>query len=426
MSSPNPPRNRRRSLALGAAGLALAGAALAPAPASAGPAGTGEPLDETLARIHEAGIPGVYGATRDGGQRWHGASGVADTSTGRPTQPQMRHRIGSVTKTFTAVGLLQQAERGTVDLDAPVAGYLPGLLPDDLGQAVTVRMLLNHTSGIGDYVLLAFPSLLEGTGDSLEEHRFREITREELVALGLQAPRTGEPGERHSYSNTNYVIAGLLLEEVTGTDAQDYLTEHVIRPAGLRHTYFPDGPRLRGPHAKMYEGLHGLLDPPRDFSVYHMSWAAEAGALVSTMDDLNTFYAALFSGELISDASLAEMMTTVPVEDATGQIVGAYGLGLYPLQLPCGTFWGHDGAVWGAGTYAFSSPDGERQASLGLTRMKYQEVTEDGELVPHPADQAASIHLVVALCGEDALSPARAATAPPVLPTPSALPAATR
>ncbi|MFI8087156.1 serine hydrolase domain-containing protein [Streptomyces sp. NPDC086080] len=375
----------------------LTTAAVLTAPAHAGPPESTSldraELRDALDAVHEAGMYGVFSSVRDGGERWTGAAGVADVDTGRPVTPGMRQRVGSISKTFTAVGLLQQAERGRIRLDAPVSDYLPDLIPGERGRQITVRMLLNHTSGIGDYVAGAFPSLLQGSTASLDEERFRSVHPRELVRLGLTAPATGSPGSvPGTYSNTNYVIAGLLLEKVTGQKAHTYLTRHVIDRAGLRHTYLPRTPFLRGPHPRMYESFFGLIDPPRDYSVYDMSWAYTAGAVVSTTDDLNRFYRALLGGKLVGEASLDEMTRTVPVSGLD------YGLGIYALDLPCGRFWGHDGAVFGAGTVALSSRDGKRQMAVAQNLMKYQEIGEDGVPLPHPIDHAFAAYVVGALC----------------------------
>lgn len=386
------------------------GATLLTAPAvptaSAGTASsTAESLDRaalrtTLGAVHEAGMYGSYSSVRQKAERWTGASGLADVDTGRPVRPGMRHRVGSISKTFTAVAVLQQVERGRIRLDASVGAYLPELVEGERGRDVTVRMLLNHTSGIGDYILGAFPSLADNSAASLDEERFRSIRPEELVRLGLAAPATGRPGELPgSYSNTNYVIAGLLLEKVTGQDAGSYITRNVINRAGLRATSYPRTPYIRGPHSRMYESFHGLIDPPRDYSVYDMSWASTAGSVVSTTDDLNRFYRALLTGGLIGPAALEEMLRTVPV--ASGPALIDYGLGIYVLDLPgCGRFWGHDGAVFGAGTIALSSRDGKRQLAMGWNLTKYQRLNEDGTaLEPSPVDDAIAEHIVQALCG---------------------------
>ncbi|MFF7795212.1 serine hydrolase [Streptomyces sp. NPDC007991] len=374
------------------------------APAHAGPAAPpagpvdGTSLDRTALRdsleaIHEAGMYGVFSSVRDGGRRWTGASGVADVETGRPVTPGMRHRVGSISKTFTSVALLQQVERGRLRLDAPVGDYLPDLIPGERGRQITVRMLLNHTSHIGDYIVGAFPSLAKGSTASLDEERFRSVRPGELVRLGLAAPATGRPGELPgSYSNTNYVIAGLLLEKITGQDAEKHITRNVIDRAGLRHTSFPRTPYIKGPHPRMYESWYGLIDPPRDYSVYDMSWAYTAGAVVSTTDDLNRFYRALLGGKLIGKAALDEMTRTVPVSGFD------YGLGIYAQELPCGRFWGHDGAVFGAGMTALSSRDGKRQVALAQNLMKYQSLDENGRPKAHAIDYALYTYVVRALC----------------------------
>ncbi|MER5643458.1 serine hydrolase domain-containing protein [Streptosporangium sp. NPDC002524] len=375
-----------------------------------------EALRRSLAAMHEAGMYGTYSAVRDGGAKWLGAAGVADVRTRRPVHSRMVHRVGSITKTFTAVAILQQVERGRVELDAPVARYLPGLLPDDLGQRTTVRMLLNHTSGIGDYIAGAFPSLLEASPRSLDEHRFRRISPRELVRLALEAPRTGEPGQGWSYSNANYVIAGLLLEKVTGTGAEAYITRHVIQRAGLRDTSFPRTPVIPGPHSKAYEALYGYADPPRDYSVYDMSWAGTAGAVVATMEDLNRFYRELLGGRLLAPAQLDQMRTTVPVTDAEGNVIMNYGLGIYAQDLPCGRFWGHDGGVFGMGSISLSGEDGRRQLSLGFNLMKYQSIDENGNIQPHAIDYAMVSYFMQALCGPSAAT-AKSSRPPVLLPT---------
>ncbi|XRQ05582.1 serine hydrolase domain-containing protein [Actinomadura welshii] len=407
-----------RAARLVAAGAAAAlAAALAQVPATAAPDGTGHgsaprvthtpaagPFDPaklraTLDATHEAGMHGLYSSVRDGDTGWDGAAGVADIRTRRPVTPNMRQRAGSITKTFVATAILQQVEKGRIELDAPVSRYLPGLVPGELGDQVTVRMLLNHTSGIGDYVASAFPSLNDLSPESLDAHRFRKVPPEQLVQWGLAAPSTGLPGERWSYSNTNYIIAGLLLEEVTGARAEKYIQRHVIAEAGLTDTYFPSSPWVFGPHPRMYESLYQHVDPPRDYSTYDMSWAWTAGALVSTTRDLNRFYRRLLTGKLIGAEALVQMKRAVAVKDAEGNFLMNYGLGLYALSLPCGTFWGHDGAVFGAATQSLSAEDGSRQMSVALNLTKYQQLDARGIPVPHPIDNALGAYVVEALCG---------------------------
>ncbi|WP_329105860.1 serine hydrolase domain-containing protein [Streptomyces sp. NBC_01439] len=405
------PRLRRAASATAVALALLAG--LAPAASAAvqeTPSAYGQDAGRRLDRpqlqaglnaIHEADIYGVYSGVRDGRERFDGAAGLADIATGRKVRPDLRHRVGSVTKTFTAVAVLQQSAKGRVDLDRPVGDYVPELLPGERGRKVTVRMLLNHTSGIYDYVGDAFPSLLKGTTESLDEHRYRTIKPAELIGYGVARPQLFEPGTDWSYSNTNYVLLGEVLRKVTGQDPEQVITRDVIRRAGLRDTYFPGtDPRIRGAHARMYESFYGIIDPPRDYSDYNMTWAGTAGALVSTPQDLNTFYRALLGGDLLQRRQLDQMRTTVDVKDETGTVYMHYGLGIYSMDTPCGPAWGHDGGVFGAGTWALSSPDGRRQFAIGYNLMKYQRLNAAGKaLEPHPADAALVDYRDRSLCG---------------------------
>lgn len=376
---------------------------------------TGHRLDRAALRgsldaFHKAGMYGAYSAVRDGSAQWRGATGFADIDSHRPARPDFEHRVGSITKTFTAVAVLQQVEAGRVDLDAPVGRYIPDIVSDERGRQVTVRMLLNHTSGIADYVLPAFPGILENSGKALDENRLRRIAPEELARLGLAAPPVAERG-KHSYSNTNYILAGLILERVTGQKAEAYITRNVIRKAGLRHTYFPSSPFIKGPHAKMYESFFGLSDPPRDYSVTDMSWAGTAGALVSTPSDLNDFYRKLLTGRLLGAEQLREMKTTVPAyETQPGEEpLMRYGLGIYTLRMPNGGwYWGHDGAVFGAGTWALSSEDGRRQVAIGYNLMKYQRFDAEGRPLPDPITEALYAHVDGALAGTSAPAPGAA------------------
>ncbi|MBG0830092.1 beta-lactamase family protein [Planomonospora sp. ID67723] len=394
---------------LGAVTLAAALLAASPAAATADGGLDRQRLRQTLDAVHEAGMYGIYSNVVDGRRRWKGAAGVADVGTRRLMRPEMVHRAGSITKSFVAVAVLQQVGKGTIELDAPVGRYLPDLVPGERGQQITVRMLLNHTSHIANHTDVLF-----STVESLDANRFRAFLPEELARAGLGAPATGQPGVTPgAYSNTNFVIAGLLLEKVTGMSAERYITDHVFRKAGLRHTVFPRTPYLPGPSSKAYEALFGFFDPPRDYSVYNMSWGWTSAAVVSTMEDLNRFFRLLLRGELLDAALLDEMQKTVSIRSLSGAVVD-YGLGIFPLDLPCGRFWGHDGSVPGMQTFAFSSADGGRQFAFGINLRNYQQLDENGSPVAHAIDFAIGDHLLEAACGPDAGAATKAAR--PLLP----------
>jgi D-alanyl-D-alanine carboxypeptidase len=382
--------------------LAFSGAAVAapvpPATSTGVPAGLPAALDQ----IHVAGVPGAFAEVRNGGAVWRGASGVADLTTGRPVEPWFRQRAGSITKTFVATTLLQVVGERRLGLDDPIGRWLPDLVPGDVGRQVTVRMLLNHTSGIGDFATAIF----RGVPD-IERLRTVTFTPRELAQIGLALPPTNAPGAAWSYSNTNYILAGLIIERVTGKDAATEIARRIIRPLGLAHTYFPGtDPVIRGPHSAAYVGSLGA----EDFNVYNMSWAWMAGALVSTTADLDRFFRALLGGRLLRPAQQAQMQTTVPI-DPTAPGARGYGLGIYWINTSCGKIWGHDGVVWGQSTVSLHSADGRRQVTLALNLSHY---AVPGQ--PDPITTALNDFLLTALCGAPTATPSVASLS--ALPTP--------
>jgi D-alanyl-D-alanine carboxypeptidase len=370
---------------------ALIGAAPPTTAASAQQSGnTGRLLQQRLDAMHAAGMPGVFAQVRDGDRTWNLAAGVADVGTGRPVRPWLRQRIGSITKTFVATTILQLVGEHRVDLDAPVARYLPDVVPGGLGRQVSVRMLLNHTSGIADYapVLFADPAAVEAL-------RFRTIPPRELIGIGLSQPVTNAPGERWSYSNTNYIVLGLLIERLTGRPYAQEVSRRILRPLGLWDTYFPGtSPYIRGPHMAGYVmAADGSL---RDLTVFSPTSGWAAGEMISTAADVNRFYRALLTGRLLNRALLAQMQTTVVVVPGQPDAAG-WGLGILWLATPCGRVWGHTGGVVGYSTSTWHSADGRRQVTLAENLIQY---APPGQ--PHPIDQARDAFLTTAMCGPQA------------------------
>lgn len=257
-------------------------------------------------------------------------------------------RIGSATKTFVATVVLQLVDEGRVGLDDPVDRYVAGVPKGDL---ITVRQVLNHTSGLYDYAHEEGYSTNRWRGAD----RFRTYQPRQLLDVAFAGTPYFEPGEGWHYSNTNYIVAGMLIERVTGRTYGDEVRSRILRPLGLTRTTVPGWwPGLPLPHARGYTEVDGrlvdatLMNPTLD-------WAA--GEMISTADDLNRFFDALLGGRLTSAASLAEMRRTV---DDTGTIF-AYGLGLQRFDLPCGrSVWGHGGELIGYLTYATRADDGTR------------------------------------------------------------------
>ncbi|WP_067473804.1 serine hydrolase domain-containing protein [Actinomadura hibisca] len=362
-------------------------------------------LNTAIENVHRAGVPGLFAEVRDGDHVWRGAAGVADLATGRPVTADMRYRIGSITKTFTAAAVLQQVDGGQIGLDAPIGRYLPELVPGERGDAITVRMLIGHTSGLAEYLPYAYPSF-RGFPDpakcgpqSLDDHRLTRFDPVELIGMGVTAPAANAPGGTPGlYSNTNYLLLGQLLERVTGVTAEKYITQNVIERAGLHGTAFPGGPEIDGPHSLAYEAFFGKIDPPRDYSVYDMSYAGPSASLVSTVADLNRFFGLLLAGEIVHPSSLAQMRRTATIVSQEGKTI-EYGLGLYPTELPGGVFWGHGGTTWGSGALSMISEDGGRRLSVAVNLQRWNRLDPSGRPQPHPIDEALATFCRVAMVG---------------------------
>ncbi|MEH3033624.1 MAG: serine hydrolase [Aeromicrobium erythreum] len=319
------------------------------------------PLESRLQGLVDDGFPAaVATVTTDDDQESFAAGRAVRGEPGRPPEDPVV-RIGSNTKMFTAVVVLRLAEQGKIDLDRPVATYLPRVLPragirDD---GITVRQLLQHTSGLPNYTA-ALPR------DPFEL-RDAYLSPRDLVDLAGTQRSTGEPGQRWSYSNTNFVVAGLVAERVSGRPIDELVRSMIIRPLRLEHTRFPDAGdrRLGGDVAHGY--ARDAEERLRDITTMDPSWAWAAGQMTSTPGDLNRFMRALVGGRLLDDAMLEEMQTTVPSTDAwTG---ARYGLGLMRLPLSCGGFaWGHGGDIPGYETRNAVTPDG-RAVTVAVTAM---------------------------------------------------------
>ncbi len=177
---------------------------------------------------------------------------------------------------------------------------------------------------------------------------------------------------------------------MTGITAEECITRNVIERAGLPDTELPAGPHVSGPHSQMYESWFGMIDPPRDYSVYNMSWVGPAASLISTVADLNRFYGLLIAGEIVKRSSLEQMQHTVPVISFEGKKIDS-GLGLHMEEIPGqGTFWGHDGTVWGAGAMTMTRADGKRQMCFAINNIRWNKLDSSGRPRQHPIDDALS------------------------------------
>lgn len=309
-----------------------------------------EGLQAVLREALTKGAPGAMARIDDHGTVHRATEGVADKATGRAISTQDRFRIGSVSKSFSSVVLLQLVDEGRLDLDTSVNTYLPGLLPDD---RITVRHLMSHRSGLYDYT----NDMFEKTVPGFETVRNKVFTYQELVNLSLAKPLTGQPGAAYQYSNTNFVVVGMLIEKLTGRPVHTEYRKRIFEPLKLRDTFYvhPDT-ALPGRHTKGYLTPDEAGAPLVDSTNQTVSWAQSAGAVISSAKDLDTFFSSLVRGKLLSAERLAQMEQWTPVNSTQG-----YGLGLRRRDLSCGvSVYGHTGTVQGYYTYSFTSKDGKR------------------------------------------------------------------
>ncbi|MCQ8771374.1 serine hydrolase domain-containing protein [Streptomyces telluris] len=356
---------RRRLGLLLPAGLAavllaaLAGPASADADADAQGGSVTRPrpaglLQQAVNAIHGTGTVGVLAEVRSPGTRHSARAGTAELGTGRPVPRGGSFRIGSATKTFTATVVLQLVGEGQMSLDDTVERWLPGVVQGNGhdGRRITVRQLLQHTSAIPD-VLGDIPALNSAAGYRAE--RLRTYTSEELVALAMRHPATNDPGV-WSYSNTNYILAGMIIKKVTGHSWADEVNARIIGPLRLTKTSTPgSSPSIPGPHAHGYRGFG--TGTALDVTEFNPSAVDASGSIISSADDLSRFYTALFDGRLLDPARLDEMTTTVSAPELKAE----YGLGLAEFSLPCGgSYFTHVGGVSGYRTQVGVTPDATR------------------------------------------------------------------
>ena len=308
-------------------------------------------LQEQVDAIHVTGVVGVLASGSHSAR-----AGVADTSTGTPVPLDGEFRIGSVTKTFVATVVLQLVGEGRLSLDDTVERWLPGAVAGNGndGAAITIRQLLNHTSGIPDYTD-DLPALASTA--AFRANRFRTYTPAQLVALAMRHPPVFPPGTGASYSNTNYVLLGMIVNRVTGRSWAHEVDARIIRPLGLSHTTVPGTfPFVLGPHAEGYSNFGAGM--PIDVTVVNPSMVDAAGSMISSAGDLTRFLTALVGGGLLAPAQLAAMETTIVAPQLEMLWPGArYGLGLGWFPLSCGGgYFGHPGDVPGYHTWDAISP----------------------------------------------------------------------
>ena len=337
-------------------------------------------VDVDMAAVTAGGVPGVSIVIRDGGSTSRIALGVSEVTTKAPMKIDDQVRIGSVAKSFVAVVVLQLVDEGKLTLDDRLEKWLPGLVPN--GADITVRMLLNHSSGIANY---------EEHPDYMAPYFAGDLghvtTPAQLVAMGNALGPWFAPGADAAYSNTNYTVLGLLVEKVTSTTLTTQLDQRIFTKLGLDSTSLPSTPDITGPHAHGYYVMGDPGGPATDVTAFSPSIGWAGGSIVSTSDDVTRFYRALFDGRLLSKEMLAEMMKT---DRKVGPEM--YGLGLSSRQLPCGgTVYGHGGNFPGYFMESYSTADAHKQVTVAYNL--------DSNSMHKAAGDATAQLLIDAFCG---------------------------
>ncbi|WP_331744289.1 serine hydrolase domain-containing protein [Kitasatospora sp. NBC_01300] len=359
-------------------------------------------LQKAIEEIVDSGFTGVSLRVHDERGAWVGSAGTAELGGAAKPPTDGRVRIGSTTKTFTATLVLQLVAEGKVGLDTPAAHYLPEF---GLDQRITVRMLLQHTSGVFNHtgevyadgtVAPGIPIPYGTTGSEWMDNRFKTYRPQELVRLALSRPARFEPGTGWSYSNTNYVLARLLIEKVTGHPAAEETQRLILGPLGLSATVVPGAsPEIPEPHAHAYYRYEDAGEQRTiDITRQNPSWISSGGDMISTTRDLHTFISALLGGRLLPAPLLAEMCTPHP----TGIPNMDYGLGVFVVTTDDGaTVISHNGAAVGHAALMYSTPDGRRTLTAALNCV------DDADLSIGGAFQQATRRLVAEVfCGRQA------------------------
>jgi D-alanyl-D-alanine carboxypeptidase len=342
-------------------------------------------LQQALDDVVAAGSPGAVVLVRSGNHTVRLASGQSNLSPSTAMRPKLPTRIGGLTKSYTAAVILQLATEGRLTVDDKVEKWLPGVISN--GSEITIRQLMNHTSGIFNYSL--DPSVLAPYESGDLTHIFDPL---EGVAIAAAYGPQFEPGSALDYSNTNYLLLAMIIEEVTGNAYPSELNDRIFRPLRLHNTSYATSSEIRGHH------IHGYLDVGApalmDVTDFSPTVFGAAGAILSNADDVADFYRAVLRGRLFGDAELTAMKTIDPV--ATGGIPdagilgGAWGLGLIRETFPCGDAWGHDAENPGYMTATWNSEDGRRQVVV-LVNSNFDHDA--------PVSQAMRTLLTVAYCG---------------------------
>ena len=337
-------------------------------------------LKASIQELVDVGYPGALAAKTDKDGNAVGATaGKGNLATGEAPPLDGEVRIGSNTKTFVAVLVMKMVEEGKVKLDEPIETYLPGLIKGQGvdGKKITVRQLLQHTSGLPE-TALGFPDVFASRNNYYQP---RDILDEALTKAAQFAP-----GAKFTYTNTNYIVLGLLAERVGKRPIAEQIETKIVKPLGLKHTYMPGrGEKtLRGKHPRGYHTRDNKPGKLEDITDLNPSMAWTAGAMVSTPSELNKFAQSIHDGTLLRQASVAEMKKGV----SAPEIGGEYGLGIYSQKLSCGVAWGHNGGIPGYATSVLVGPNGNAGMIATNAEPSVLNIDLSDKNGPSPLDRA--------------------------------------
>jgi D-alanyl-D-alanine carboxypeptidase len=285
----------------------------------------------------ENGDPGavIWVDTPDG--VFEGVGGFADRDADVALQTDDAFRVGSVQKMFTSVVVLQLMEEGVLNLDDTLAEWLPEVAPMiHNSEVITIRHMLNLSSGIPDYFEVVGEEYI--TSVEMQQRAWEPL---EVVSLIVTQEADFAPGEGWAYSNTNFILLGLVIEEATGQSMVENVHARIIDPLALTHTYMQGSEAPTADIVRGYDSYMGTND-------YDASSTWTAGSLVSNAPEMVIFLRALISGSLFAESSTLEIMLTPTEASANAFDEGfGYGLGLFNFNTPFGPIYGHSGDIFG-------------------------------------------------------------------------------
>jgi len=329
----------------------------ASAAAAPGPADVQRGLQRLVAAT--GGPPGAIATIYRDGHLTVLRAGRANIKRPGAPKPSDHMRIASIAKAFNGAVALHLVDEGRLGLDDAIGQRLTGM-PAAWAQ-VTVRQMLNHTSGLPDY------TQSKGFAEQAKKNPRGFVSPQKIIGWVRKEPLEFGPGSKYEYSNTDNIVVGLIAEAVTGRSYGENLGDIVFRPAGLRETSFPTKPALPEPF------IHGYVvevgEPPADVSTFlSPSGAWASGAIVSTPRDLNAFIRADLGLKFFTRAQQEQQMQFVPGGKSSppGPGQNSAGLALFRYKTKCGTVYGHTGNFPGYVQFAAATPDGTRAVTTSL------------------------------------------------------------